>query len=202
MNQPPMSGYTPAPRQRKPWWVWLLAGCAGCAALVVIGGIILGAFVFNTAKSVMDDVGPVTSASIKQSLGEDLPIYPGSELQITETQGVVTSFRVIEKLTGKAKGSIFGGAAMYSTSDSQEKVLKHYASVMKKAGWTKFNTQQTGFNSQVQYKKGNEFAIVQVQKNPSGGGGTMITLMRGGSELVEMNRRRQEQSGDSPEPEN
>jgi hypothetical protein len=177
--------------------VWLLAGCAGCAVLVVIAGLVLGAFVVNATKSVMDDVGPVTSESIKASLGEDLPVYPGAELQVAETQGVVTSFRVIEKLSGKAKGSIFGGAAMYATSDSQDKVLKHYDAAMKKAGWTKVNTQQTGFNTQAQYKKGNEFGIVQVQKSP-GAGGTMITLMRGGSELVDLNRRRQEQSGEEP----
>jgi hypothetical protein len=179
--------------------VWLLAGCAGCAVLVVVASIILIGMGVSAVKSVVNDVGPVTAASIKQSLGEDLPVYPGSELQLAETQGVVTSFRVIEKLSGKPAGSIFGGAAMYVSSDSPEKVLKHYDAAMKKAGWTKFNTQQTGFNTQVQYKKGNEFGIVQVQKSP-GTGGTMITLMRGGSELVEMNRRRQEQSGDLPTP--
>jgi len=167
--------------------------------LVVVAVVLLGVGFVNTVKSVSEGQAPVTAVSVKESLGDDLPVYPGAQLELNGTQSVLTSFRVMEKFSGKNSGSLFRGAGLYSTSDSQEKVTKYYESEMKKQGWTKVTTQNTGFNTQLQYKKGNEFGLVQFQKSGKGTG-SIITLMRGGSEMVEMNRKQQEQSGGTSSP--
>jgi hypothetical protein len=203
MNQPSQPGYPPPhagypppppPRQGRPWWVWLLGGCAGCAVLVIGAVIFLTISTVNTVKDLAKDVGPVNAASVQQSLGSEIPVYPGAKLGTVETQSVLTTFRFMEKMTGKKPGAIFGGAGMYTTPDSQEKVLKHYDSAMEKGGWKKIGNQKTSFNSQSHFQKGEEILIVQVQNAPEGG--THLTLMRGGPGLVEMNR----QSGSSPAP--
>jgi hypothetical protein len=198
MNQPP-PGYAPPPppRQGKPWWVWLLAGCAGCVVLLVLGSVILGGIAFTTVKRTFNDVGPVTATSVQQSLGADFPVYPKAELRETETRAVLATFRFLEKMSRKPQGSIFSGAAIYSTPDSHEKVLKYYEAEMEKAGWSKVSTQESGLQTQLQFKKDSGMALVQVQKEPTGTG-TQITLMRGGAGLADLNR--QHQNSGSPNP--
>jgi hypothetical protein len=185
---PPGQGFGQPPRRGKPWWVWALFGCGGCALLAAIGIAVVAALGVNTYQSAMQDIGTVTEASVQQSLGSDLPAYPNAKLDLDSTKILVTSFRVGEKLGGKAKGSIFGGAALYRSPDSPQKVMESYDKTLKKSGWQALKTQDSSFQQQHQFQKAGGVAIVQTQNDPSSGG-TQLTIMRGGSELVELNRR-------------
>jgi len=184
----PGPGYGPPPRSGRPWWVWLLFGCGGCALLAAIGVAVVGFLGFNTYKSAMQDIGPVTAASVQQSLGSDVPIYPNAQLDLDSTKVVVTSLRVGEKLAGKPRGTIFGGGAIYRTPDSAQKVLGFYDKSMKKEGWQALRAQDTSFQQQHQFQKSGGVAIIQTQKDPTSGG-TQLTIMRGGSELVNLKSR-------------
>ena len=189
-------GFNPPPRSGRPWWVWALFGCGGCALLAVIAIAVVGFFGFNTYKSAMQDLGPVTEASVRQSLGADIPTYPNAQLDLDSTKVLVTSFRFGEKLARKSGGSIFGGAALYRSSDATQKVLDFYDKAMKQEGWQALRTQDTSFQQQHQFQKSGGIAIIQTQKDPASGG-TQLTIMRGGKELVELHRR---QGGQSPAP--
>lgn len=214
MSQPPYPGQGPGympspgpgfpptgqpPRRGKPWWVWALFGCGGCALVAVIAVAVVSVLGFNTYKSAMQDIGPVTEASVKQGLGSDMPAYPNAQLDLDSTKILVTSFRFGEKLAGKPRGSIFSGAALYRTPDDNQKVLSFYDQAMKKEGWQALKSQDTSFQQQHQFQKAGGVAIIQTQKDPTTGG-TQLSIMRGGSELVELNRRQGGSEGAAPAP--
>jgi hypothetical protein len=187
MNQPPGLGnqgpqYYPGqqpPRRGRPWWVWVLGGCGGCAAVVIIAGIILVVAGVNYFQSATKDIGPVNQTTVQQSMGE-VPLYPGSAVDVTTTEMTLKVLRPMEKLTGK---KIFRGTAVLTTSDSPDKVLTFYDKKLKALGWTKTSAKTTGIQEQHQYTKGPELLLIQVQNRP-GAGGAMITLMRGGPEIA------------------
>lgn len=193
---PPGPGFGPPPRRGRPWWVWMLFGCGGCAMLAIIGTVVAVALGVSTFKSTMQDVGAVSESSVRQSLGTDLPAYPNAQLDLDSTKVLVATFRMAEKVTGKPRGSIFQGAALYRSSDSAQKVMDFYDKTLEKEGWRSRSTRDTGIQ-QHQYQKANGVAIIQAQKDPASGG-TQISVMRGGAELVELNRR--QGGGEAPAP--
>lgn len=181
----PPGGYTPPPsypaappRQGKPWWIWLLAGCGGCALLMMIGIIIVAAMGVNAFSNLAKSVGPVTTASVQQALGADVPLYPGSTLDPTTTRAMLTTFKVGEQMTGK---SLFRGIAALNTQDSAEKVFQFYDKKLKAGGWKPAQGQGRGGTEQRMYQKGKEMVLIQYQV---GGQGPMIVIMRGGPDLV------------------
>ena len=169
------SGYGPPPRGGKPWWVWALGGCGGCliVLVLVVGG--LSIFVRQRLKSI--NVGPITKASIEQSLG--VPTYPNAQLEPTITEYTLKGLRL-------TMGSLFKGVGAYITQDSPEQVATFYKKKLTASGWNPTNTTTRAGAEQQQYQKGSEVFIVQEQQhNGRAGGGTMIMLMRGGRQLAQ-----------------
>src|SRR5579864_887637 len=118
---PPPAQYGPPaqpPRRGRPWWVWMLAGCGGCAALCVLAAIIGGVAMVQRFSSI--NVGPVTQTSVQQALG-DIPVYPGATLDPTTTEISLKTLRLMGK-----PGQIFRGVGVFRVGDPPDKVAKFY----------------------------------------------------------------------------
>ncbi|HEU4754613.1 MAG TPA: hypothetical protein VFU47_16000, partial [Armatimonadota bacterium] len=183
MYPPPVgSPLGPPPRRGRPWWVWALGGCAGCAVLALVASVIFGAWVVGNVQSAMKDVGPMDAASVQKRIGQDVPLYPGSHIETTTTQATAASLRIVEKVAGKQPGAIFRGVAALLTSDSADKVLRFYDQKLKAEGWRPTRTRSTSRGEQHAYQKGGEMVMIQAQEQPQG---TMIIIMRGGPEVAD-----------------
>jgi hypothetical protein len=190
MSTPPSYGapvgpqFQPVPpRRRSSAWPWLLGGCGGCALLVIVAMVVMGMGAANFVRSAARDIGPVDAKSVQQNLGE-VPLYPGSTLNVAATQGILTTFRLIERAAGKQPGAIFRAVALMETTDTPDKVLEYYDRELQGAGWKQAQARGGGSSQgrQAAYQKGNEMVMVQVQQQQ---GKTMITLMRGGPEMAD-----------------
>jgi hypothetical protein len=182
---PPPTGPTaplgPPPRRGRPWWVWALGGCGGCALLSVVLSIVLGSWAVSSFQGAMNEAGPVDPASLQQRIGQDVPLYPGSQVEPTVTRTTSGVLRLTEKAAGKAPGSLFKGAAALITQDMPEKVVAFYDKTLKANGWQVAETRRTR-GDQHAYQKGREMVIIQAREQP--GQGTMVLIMRGGPEIA------------------
>jgi len=170
------SGYAPPPQGGKPWWVWALGGCGGCLVIVLIAGVALTTYGVNKWKNI--NVGPITEASVQQSLG--VPIYPGAKLQPQITEITLKTLRFTPA------SSMFKGVGAYSTPGSPEQVDSFYQQKLPPLGWTAYHAQNTAGALQQQYRKGNEVLIVQEQQSHRPDmQGTMLILMRGTGKAAE-----------------
>jgi hypothetical protein len=153
--------------------VWVLGGCGGCFAIVVIAG---GLFVGRLSNEMKR---PISEQEVRQSLGPEVPIYPGSVFEPIATRAMKATLGVIGM--GGQKG-MFRGVAAYRTSDDAEKVFAWYDKELTSQGWQ----QRAGTQSnQRMYQKGdNDMIMVQVQESSSTGG-RMVVLMRGGPGLAQ-----------------
>jgi hypothetical protein len=167
---PPLSPPGQPPRRRTPWWVWVLSGCGGCAVLALIALIVISVMTVNAVQKAAKEIGPISNASVRQSLGADVPLYPGSTLDPTSTQFAAVTIRTM------LGGRLIKGIGAMFTQDSPEKVLQFYSDQLKANGWQAGPQQNTGMQEQHQYRKGADMVLVQVQRQP--GQGTMITLIR------------------------
>lgn len=166
-------GASPPPRQGRPWWVWLLGGCAGCGVIVLIAVVVLFVSIGNFAKDVAKEVNPT---AIQQKLGPDVPLYPGATLNTPATTGFMSAMRILEKAMGREAGSVFRALAVLQAKDEPDKVLRFYENHLLKAGWKR----QQGRRGR-QYGKGSEVTIVEANPHEVG---TLITLMRGSREMA------------------
>jgi hypothetical protein len=178
------SGYSPGtppasppPRQGRPWWFWLLAGCGGCSlvAFVVAAIFVFGAMRFLGDK--MKEVGPVTMASMQQAMGE-VPLYPGSTLEEQPTRMILAGLRTAEQLS---KRKIARGVAVLDTGDTPKEVWQFYGTKLKALGWKPGEGASHRGGEQQSFRKGDEMVMLQVQ---SQNGRTVIVLMRGAPELA------------------
>lgn len=172
----------PPPRRGKPWWVWTLAGCGGCAVLVVVGGLIATAVGVNQFKAAMDAGGPVTEASVAQSLGGDVPVYPKAVLNPMVTKVTRATLTTMSKMTGKPFDQMFKGVGAYTSADSPDKVISFYDAKLKKLGWKMTKEQSTGMQEQHMFMKKSDGLMVQVQNQQ---GSTIIILMRGNPTAIQ-----------------
>jgi hypothetical protein len=159
----------------------VLGGCGGCVVIVIIGMVAAGLGFANMWKGASKDLPPITPQNIQQLMGE-VPLYPGSTLDATTTQIVWGGVRMGEKAAGKPPGSIFKVVAVCRTQDPPDKILEYYDQTLKGAGWQPAETKNNSGREQKVYRKGQDVVMVQVQEQP--GQGTMITLMRGGPDLM------------------
>ncbi len=185
MNQYPSSPgvYTPTdslggppPRRGRPWWVWVLGGCGGCAVLGLIAVVVLTAILGANVQNALKEMGPVTPQSVQQSLGSDVPIYPNSSLEMTATKAARVSVGVLGKVGGKKIGAMFRGIGAYATPDDADKIFSFYDAKLKKLRWTEVRPQTAAGYEQHLFRKGPDLLIVQVQRQQ---GTNLIMLMRG-----------------------
>jgi len=165
-----------APRRRGNPWLWVLAGCGGCAILVIgaLGVIGLkGAELFQQATN----VGPVTQASMQQSLGPDVPLYPNGTFNEPGTRAMLVSYRMAEKVAGKKAGSLFKGCSFQLTDDTPEQIYKYYDTELAAAGWK--STSESTNAEQRMYQKGGDTLIVQMQSAQGEGKKHAVVLIRG-----------------------
>jgi len=192
MTQPPNWGTgspyetgvpaAPPPRQGKPWWVWVLGGCGGCALIVIIGIVVVVAMGVNWFKNVEKTYG--NPQAVQTSLGADLPLYPGSKLNGAMTGGIVGGLRMAEKSGGHKEGSMLRGAAVFSTPDSAKKVLSFYDGKLKPAGWKRVkSTESDPDESSQSYQKNKEFVVVSVTAGEANQ--NLVVVMRGSREILE-----------------
>lgn len=165
--------------------MWTLWGCAGAVvlgvALLAAGLFALGTAITRTAAR----VGPVTPKSVAAALGPDLPVHPGSRLDPTTTQGLLTTLRLVESAAGRKSGSLFRGLAVLRSERSPVELLAWYDAALPKQGWRREagageDARPSG-QLQHTYHKGRELGIVQVER---GDGVTSLVLMRGGPEMT------------------
>jgi hypothetical protein len=165
--------------------VWLIAGCAGCSLLAVVALVALGALTVSTVTSSFREVGPVTTESVQQQLGPDVPRYPGSALEPVMTRTIAGSLKLTGKLArpfgGDALERMFQGVGAFTTPDTPEKILAFYDAELKKHGWNPTRSQE---GSERVYRKGNSALMIDVGPNTSGPG-NIIVMMRGGPELLD-----------------
>jgi len=148
--------------------------------------VMLGMSTANLIKSATGDIGPINKTTVQKQLG-DVPLYPNATLDETTTRGLISGFRITEKIAGKQAGAIFRGLAVQETQDSPEKVMEYYDQKLRAGGW-KATPGQSGTHGQSRsYQKGNDVVMIQVQPKP---GFTMVTIMRGGPGMAERARRR------------
>ena len=143
--------------------------------------LIAGIVIIMWVNSAVNSAGPVTETAIVQKIGNDVPRYPNSAFEPGITRAVVISFAVAEKLAGKPTGGIFRGAGAWVTADDPTKVIQYYEKQLPKSGWTKARENERSGRQQGVYRKGSEMLVIQAQEQPNG---TMITIMRGGPEIV------------------
>lgn len=192
MSYPPPPGAPPgaAPqygqRRRGSPWPWILGGCAGCVVIVSVVLVMLGMSTANLIRSATGDIGPINKTTVQQQLGE-VPLYPNGTLDETTTRGLISGFRVGEKIAGKQAGSIFRGLAVQQTQDRPEKVMEYYDQKLQAEGWKATPGQRASEGEARSYQKGNDVVMIQAQPKP---GFTMVTIMRGGPGLTERARRR------------
>jgi hypothetical protein len=176
-------GYAPPPPRRggPPWWVWVLGGCGGCLVLAVVLLMLGVGYVGSVVKSVANT--NVTPQTVRQDLGAEVPSYPNATLDLDATKGATIAFRAIEKAAGQKPGAIFRGMGIYDSKDKPDKIRKYYDAQLKKQGW---NPEKTGntTGSEVEYRKGNEYLTVEAED--AEGGGSTVTVMRGGPEMIKM----------------
>lgn len=170
----PLGG--PPPRPGRPWWVWVLGGCGGCALIGIIAVVVLGALGVNALQSEMKNMGPVTAQSVQQSLGSDVPIYPGSNLEVTATRAAKVGMSTVGKLGGQQFANAFKGIGAYVTPDTSDKIFHFYDTKLPALGWKASSTKNTPTAEQHTYQKGNDMLMVQVQQQQ---GMNVIMLMRG-----------------------
>jgi hypothetical protein len=158
--------------------VWVVAGCGGCALvallIVVLAANQFGAFFGGFQK----DMAAVTPQSIKQDLS-GVPEYPGSTLELIETQAMSASLRIVERGMGRQRGALFKGLGVYSTGDPITKVRSFYDAKLKAAGWTRVSASE----HHLTFKKAEEYLLIELSDVDSGT--TEITIKRGPKEIEE-----------------
>ena len=180
---PPPPAAPPASRRRIPWWGWMLGGCGGCSLVALVGIVIAVVAGANLWKQATKDLPAVTVQSVQQGMGE-VALYPGSNLNVGMTQLTWSLLRVAERTGGKEPGSVLRSVAVLTTQDEPEKVLQFYDQRLRKAGWKEIRAKDGSRRQMRVFQKGRDTAMVQVQVQP--GTGTLITLMRGGPGLMQM----------------
>lgn len=181
-------GYAPAPppRQGKPWWFWLLIGCAGISMLGAVGVGMASWYAYNYVQKTVSEVGPVDEASVTKALGE-IPLYPGSTLEVDGTKAVLVTFRMAEKWRNEKPGSLVKGAAILNTQDPAEKIVEFYDRELTTRGYVRASTSEKGDSVRV-YTKKDEFVTVSTTRKTASDP-TQVSLARGGPMLVEMERQ-------------
>lgn len=166
-------------RRGSPWWIWLLGGCGGCLLIVIVALVAGGFFVRNAVRDAMKSSGPVTAASVKQSMG-DVPLYPNGQLNLEATRGAQVGARIASSF--QPNGPIHGTAAL-DTQDSAETVMAYYQTELAPRGWSLKTSQSIMGQTQSQYMRGNEMLLVQVQpQRRPGKSGNVVVLMLSGPE--------------------
>lgn len=184
---PPQSPYgtgspaSPPPRPARPWWFWVLGGCGGCAVITLLVVVGLGMAGMNFLNQAKRSIGSVTPQTVQQSLGSDVPLYPGGKLNTQLTSMPLMVMRGVEQGLRRPTGSILKGVAILTTADPPEKVLEFYDTRLKAAGWKP--TEQSG--DERQYQKGSEYVTVAAGTDNSGNGQeTNVAIMRGSAEML------------------
>jgi hypothetical protein len=178
--------FSPPPRRSGvPWWGWTL-GCCGVGCGLVVLLLSIGAVrLFSTVNTAMQAAmkTPVTSATVRQDLGADVPFYPRGTLDLTATQGASVGTRMVGGFTA---GKLKMGVAVFNTQDEPDRVFAYYEKQLKANGWQRMtNTGGTTGGrrngvayEQRQYGKGQDLVMLQVQQG-AGGKQVMVFRMRG-----------------------
>ncbi len=195
LESPGLSGSTPPPPPRKsPVLKWVLGCCGGILLLMVIAGIAIGIWIGDQWKQIRAKVGPVTATSMAQSVGADIPVYPGATPDTQSSQAALVPLRAAEHFSGRPVGSLFKGIAAYRSSATSEAILDWYDKKLTAAGWKVGTSQSVAGSEQTTYQKGNEMLTIQAKDLP-GTKDRSFVLMRGGSELGGRRRSRRNQGG-------
>lgn len=166
----------PPPAPRRSPWLYVGVGC-GLVTLLTVGAIIFASMAFvNNIKTAMNQ--PINKAQVLLSLG-DIPLYPGATFDEKITKAQRATFSMMQKVI--PADSI--NTAAFSTSDSGDKIADWYDKKMEALGYTPSSGGNlTGMGSssivQQQYKKGQDLALVQVQRNPGDDKKNNLVLMR------------------------
>lgn len=181
---PPYPPYAPPPRRAaRPWWIWLLGGCAGCGivtVLALVGTVYLG---FRAVEPHLKQAQSVTADSVRKQLGPEVPLYPESVLNRDMTGVLLVTIRTMEGLLRQGEGAFFRGLGYYEVNETPEKVTQWYRARLQAAGWKPAEASGSP-RSDALYQKGKEFLYVKVE-TAQAAEGTAITLMRGGRTLAE-----------------
>jgi hypothetical protein len=161
--------------------VWVLGGCGGCLVIGLVMVMLGVGYVTNAVKSVANTT--VTQQTVRQDLGADVPTYPNATLDLDATKGATIAFRALEKASGQKAGAIFRGMGIFDSKDKPDKVRKYYDDQLKAQGWKPEKTGNSNGN-EVEYRKGSEYLTVEAEG--AEGGGSTITLMRGGPEMIKL----------------
>jgi hypothetical protein len=161
--------------------VWVLGGCGGCLVIALVMFALGVGYVTNAVKSVANTT--VTQQTVRQDLGADVPNYPNATLDLDATKGATIAFRAIEKASGQRAGALFRGMGIFDSKDKPAKVRKYYDQLLKAQGWAPEKTSNSHGN-EVEYRKGGEYLTVEAED--AEGGGSTITVMRGGPEMIKM----------------
>ena len=179
--QPPAAGRRRAPKKSP--WLWVLLGCAMLAVIAVIGVVAMIGWVgFRAARVArqLQSAPMPTESSVRESLGEDVPIYPEAKLDAKQTRILQSSANigkaVVGALGGKAEEFPTSRSGAFKTEADPEAVLDWYEAKLAAEGWEQQQKVFTGFNRQITSRKGDAIIIVQTQSAP--GGGTQIIIMR------------------------
>jgi hypothetical protein len=175
MTGPPASQHPPPRGRGAPRWALLLGGCGLLAALFL--GLLAYASVrwFQASASGT----PVTPAEVQQSLGTDVPIYPGAVEEPTGTRVLMNAARASQQVVLPGMRPALRSAGLFTTTDDAAKVLAFYDRKLAAAGWRRIRSGPESDPSHHFYQKGDE--AVSVEASPLGYGekGTELTLMRG-----------------------
>lgn len=163
------------PRRRSPW-LYVGLGC-GLLTLLTVGGVIAASYMFvNKIKS--EIAKPIDKTAVIKSLG-DLPVYPGAQFNENMTKAQRATFAAMAKVMPTTSIS----AAAFETPDKSDKVFDWYDTKLTSLGYSSYDGgNMTGLGSdkyaQQQYKKGDDLALVQVQRHPQAEGKNLLVLIR------------------------
>jgi hypothetical protein len=153
--------------------VWVLGGCGGCFAVVVIAATL---FVNGVSKEFKK---PISEAQVRQELGPEVPLYPGGVFEPVGTRLMRSMFGMVGM---RGEKGVFRGIGAYRVSDDAEKIFAWYDKELTSQGWKQVQASQS--NQRIYQKDNKDVIMVQVQEGSSTGG-RMVVLIRGGPALVQ-----------------
>lgn len=169
----PSGAYTPPPLPRRGLSPWAYVGI-GCGVLTLIG---FGGCAYVAVSITQAMNQPLDKKAALAEL-DDIPLYPGVQLDETTTKATRTSVGFFRFATQGRMAIV-----AFRSPDAPGKVLNWYAEKMPASGYSQGpsgHTEITGRSQaeQVRYLKNDIDVIVQAQPSPEGGSGTMLILMR------------------------